>query len=92
MAYREFTDDGGQLWKVWDVRPTPRTLASPGSLNRPEPPQHVAPGWERGWLAFQSDATNKRLRPIPPGWETTDDAKLNLLLRMAEEHKPRRDA
>jgi hypothetical protein len=94
MGYREFVDEDGREWKVWDVKPAPRLAPAPISPRRAEsrggtatdevtPTAHVSPGWENGWLAFQSEGIAKRLRPIPAGWETTDVAVLQLYLRRA---------
>jgi hypothetical protein len=39
-----------------------------------------------GWLTFESAAgTRKRLAPIPRGWETAPDERLELMCRVAEE-------
>ena len=99
MAYREFADDDGLIWKVWDVvpahrMPSGRTASEIRGSIYPvgDSPAHVAPGWESGWLAFQSGTVNKRLRPIPHGWENTSEANLRLYLRTAIEAKQRHGA
>lgn len=89
MGYREFADDDGQMWKVWDVKPEVRVRTPPeggirlhNGLSQVEnTPGHVTPGWEAGWLAFQCDNSSRRLRPIPNGWETTNEEKLRFFLR-----------
>lgn len=93
MAYREFVDDSGLTWKVWDVKPAARhTPAVPieavGNSNN-DGLRHVAPGWASGWLAFQSEETSRRLRPIPRNWETTGEFKLRDYLRNADPVRPR---
>lgn len=58
MGYREFVDDAGTLWRVWDTYPVAaNTLRS------------VSPTYAGGWLTFESDAERRRLAPIPPEWE-----------------------
>jgi hypothetical protein len=90
MAYREFVDEDGREWKAWDVKPTPRfgEVSRRMNLPREESDQatltaHVSPGWESGWLAFQAEGMNRRLRPIPAGWESADDEVLRQYLRLA---------
>jgi hypothetical protein len=86
MPHRQFVDDAGAVWAVWDVRPSavgssldPRIAAAlrggggiVSQMNRT---------MAEGWLCFESDAEKRRLTPIPPGWDnlsTTD------LLRLCE--------
>jgi hypothetical protein len=58
VGYREFVDDVGTLWRVWDTHPiAANTLRS------------VSPNYAGGWLTFESDAERRRLAPIPPEWE-----------------------
>ena len=58
MPYREFMDDGGTFWRVWDTHPVAaNTLRT------------VSPTYAGGWLTFESDAERRRLAPIPPDWE-----------------------
>lgn len=58
MGYREFVDDGGTSWRVWDTHPlAANTLRS------------VSPGYAGGWLTFESHAERRRLAPIPEDWE-----------------------
>ena len=92
MGYREFVDDLGSMWKVWDVKPRARYSpdrqleAVSGTEEEPRP---VAPGWGNGWLAFQSEQSTRRLRPIPDRWEITGEHSLQNYLRKAAEVKPR---
>ena len=65
MAYREFADDAGTPWRVWDTHPlAANTLRS------------VLPSYAAGWLTFESSAGRKRLAPIPPDWESASDELL----------------
>jgi hypothetical protein len=58
VAYREFVDDAGTMWRVWDTHPVAaNTLRT------------VSPGYAGGWLTFESAAERRRLAPIPPEWD-----------------------
>ena len=62
LAYREFADDEGVLWRVWDTHPLAAdTLRS------------VLPTYAAGWLTFESNGARKRLAPIPPEWESASE-------------------
>jgi len=88
MTLREFTTPEGERWRVWEVRPS--ILATDQVVNRerrvsaaPEPVVErrtarpaVRPEFERGWLAFESSSLNRRLTPIPTGWDTCSEAEL----------------
>lgn len=69
MAYREFLDSVGVLWRVW------ATVPSVGKV--------LSKGFEKGWLPFESSAERRRLAPIPHGWEAMSDTKLRALLTVA---------
>jgi hypothetical protein len=65
LAYREFADETGVVWRVWDTHPlAASTLRS------------VLPTYAAGWLTFESNAARKRLAPIPPEWESASDELL----------------
>ena len=58
LAYREFVDNAGTMWRVWDTYPVAaNTLRT------------VSPSFAGGWLTFESDTERRRLAPIPAGWE-----------------------
>jgi hypothetical protein len=58
VGYREFVDDAGTFWRVWDTHPVAaNTLRT------------VSPNYSEGWLTFECDAERRRLAPIPPEWE-----------------------
>jgi hypothetical protein len=78
MAFREFTDEGGRRWTVWDVFPT---LAERRERDAGPPPgvherrrfiesrTRIAARMARGWLAFEAaDGERRRLAPIPSDW------------------------
>lgn len=69
MAYREFSDEAGQVWVAWDTRP--------------QNPNVVAHGYEDGWLSFQYADRKYRLTPIPAEWSTLGDRRLQGLLAEA---------
>lgn len=78
MALREFADQSGRQWRVWDV--TEQNIH----------PRTRGEDWMRdfldGWLTFESvDGQAKcRLHPIPANWEAVDDAQLERWLHDAE--------
>jgi hypothetical protein len=58
VGYREFVDDAGTFWRVWDTHPVA------GSTLR-----SVSPRYAGGWLTFESGLERRRLAPIPAEWE-----------------------
>jgi hypothetical protein len=68
---REFDDERGRQWKVWEVHPT---IA--GRLRKRDVPLPLRPEMAEGWLAFESeDGEHRRLAPIPDvpnGWVNAD--------------------
>lgn len=84
MATREFVDDDGTLWMMWEVHPA---LEDRRQARDPVPPDAMEerrklrnfrspiPGQMRaGWLAIQSATERRRITPVPEGWlERTDD-------------------
>jgi len=81
MALREFVDERGRRWMVWDVFPTlteRRTRNAgppPGVRERRRQPENrlrVSADMSGGWLAFEaSDGERRRRAPIPQfgaGW------------------------
>jgi hypothetical protein len=78
MALREFTDDDGRVWQVWDITPEkmhPSTRA-----------EDYLQGVLDGWLVFEAtDGHGKaRLYPIPGMWAEADEAELRAMLRRAD--------
>ena len=103
MAYREFTDDRGREWKVWDVYPTlaerrlraagpPRGLRERRRRAAGRPP--VRADMSNGWLTFEScDGERRRLAPIPDraeGWFSASDQELMSWCATAEVAPPAR--
>lgn len=63
VAYREFVDDAGTVWRVWDTHPV-----AANTLRR------VSPTYATGWLTFESESERRRLAPIPPEWDIASRA------------------
>lgn len=95
MAYREFVDEHGTPWKAWAVIPgsaerrgTAERRVDAREENdrrvRTELRIHMDEDVAHGWLAFERDGENRRLRPIPLGWEDLSDPDLAVLCRSAE--------
>lgn len=87
MAYREFEDAAGRLWRVWDVYPT-RAERRLGAERRgadrsgeerrrwDETRVLVPPALLDGWLCFETGGERRRLAPVPSGWDGAPDAQL----------------
>jgi hypothetical protein len=78
MALREFTDQTGCRWRVWDIRPEQLHAATRAEDHL----QDIS----YGWLAFEPTAggEKRRLSPIPARWETATDLELERMLERAE--------
>lgn len=76
MASREFADEGGRNWMVWDVRPIVKYQS------------HAKPNLSHGWLAFEcGDGERRRLAPIPDdadGWAVASDDQLRSWCALAQ--------
>lgn len=82
--HRQFVDERGQSWHVWETRPS-----NDGA--------NVSERYRRGWLAFETVGTagpesvqRLRVAPIPEGWNDTTDEALCRLLSVAVPAPPRR--
>ncbi len=71
MAYREFTDSQGNVWRVWSTVPTTASGLT-GSFSR-------------GWLTFTSGDRLRRLSPIPNNWESLSPDRLEGLCDEAQD-------
>jgi hypothetical protein len=91
MSYREFWDQSGVRWEVWEVQPAllERRLYpddTPADIDRRTTTRKRAPVAHElrfGWLVFESGGSKRRLAPVPPGWERLDDEGLSGLLTQA---------
>lgn len=96
MATREFTDERGRRWTVWDVHPT---LAERRHRDAGPPPgvrerrrfvearTRISSRFAQGWLAFEAnDGERRRLAPIPEtseAWAEASDDQLRTWCAMA---------
>lgn len=71
MAYREFTDSRGNVWRVWSTVPTTAS--------------GLSGGFARGWLTFNSGERLRRLAPIPTDWEEVSAQRLEMLCAEAQD-------
>jgi hypothetical protein len=70
MASRVFQDGNGESWRVWNTVPISGAV--------------INPGFEKGWLTFESSSgALRRLAPVPVGWEDFSPERLDLLCRAA---------
>jgi predicted RNA-binding protein with RPS1 domain len=76
MAYREFRDDSGMEWTVWDTYPQSAHRSSMDNL-------------QGGWLTFECGGERRRLIPAPVGWYEEPDDRLRDWLGLAQTAKPR---
>jgi len=74
---REFKDQKGVEWLVWDVYPSSGSAAD----SRVSDSGNAFPHRElnEGWLCFESAAEKRRVAPIPPGWEMWEPERLETL-------------
>jgi hypothetical protein len=72
MPSKDFKDASGMSWRVWNTVPVSGAV--------------INPGFEKGWLTFESDAgALRRLAPIPQAWENLPASRLLELLERASE-------
>jgi hypothetical protein len=72
MANKDFKDGADMNWRVWNTVPISGAV--------------INPGFEKGWLTFESEGgALRRLAPIPPGWDQLSPERLIELLRAASE-------
>jgi hypothetical protein len=92
MTYREFFDEQGQHWEVWEIRPISieRRLNEerrryPRLSDRRNANLEIRlRGMHRdGWLTFQCGNQRRRLVPIPDRWDSLEDSDLVRLLQRA---------
>lgn len=71
MASRNIADSAGTNWHVWNTVPISGAV--------------INPGFEKGWLTFESEhGALRRLAPVPPGWDKLSDERLVALLATAK--------
>jgi hypothetical protein len=87
MAHREFQDERGQLWEVWDVVPERRDRRS--GLDRRRQAREtfdrrkvkvlsavITGDLAKGWLVFSSKFERRRYAPLPDQWSDASDLDL----------------
>jgi len=96
MAHREFRDDRGRVWEVWDVIPERRDRRS-GTDRRKSARETFDRRKERllsavitgdlakGWLVFATVRERRRYAPVPERWADASDRQL---LGWCESAKP----
>jgi hypothetical protein len=97
MSFREFRDETGTEWEVWEVRPAlverRVVIDAPVETDRRTTSRRRAPVADDlrfGWLVFQSGASKRRLAPVPSGWDRLDrDGLIELLGRASIRNAPR---
>ena len=97
MSHRQFVDEDGAVWAVWDVRPLADAQALDPRLAAPlRAGSGIVPEMNRvmaeGWLCFESVAGKRRLAPIPPGWDSCSPADLVRLCASASAARRRGSA
>ena len=100
MTTREFVDDDGTLWMMWEVHPAltdrrqVRNPSRPNELEERRKPRSALsplPGQMRaGWLAIQSATERRRVAPVPEGWVDRTDDELKEMLKSSENTGRRR--
>lgn len=76
MAFREFTDSQGVVWRAWDV-----TTADLHPVTRGE---DFMGDLQDGWLAFESNSEKRRLAaPYPANWTELPLPELEAICRSA---------
>jgi hypothetical protein len=100
MSMREYHDRAGVQWRVWRVRPGKFSgldaragddAAVSDVLRERRRTFDVRPGFELGWLAFESPDERFRVTPVPDAWELLTDEELDALrLHGAKVGSPRR--
>jgi hypothetical protein len=85
VAVKEFRDDQGAEWRVWEIRPE-----SIHAQTRAE--DYLSDCYTVGWLVFQtaSGEDKRRLCPYPKNWSRMNDMQLAGLLLQAEPVPPRK--
>jgi hypothetical protein len=78
MAARTFSAPDGRTWQAWNVNPEEHAAWS--TRTRLKLPELMA----EGWLCFEAEDEKRRLRPVPPGWESGTEEELWSYCLLAE--------
>ena len=102
MALREFLDDDGRSWQVWEVQPQwleRRNADDAQAIGDAVERRKQESGDARlrtvselanGWLAFECRGECRRLHPYPQGWDSLQMNELRDLLNLAKPARKRR--
>jgi len=91
VAKRQFRDEHGVDWVVWDVHPSDigrmtydRRAAQrePSAGGSVADTRSVHPELQQGWLCFLG-TEKRRFTPIPPNWEQLPDSVLRVMVGVA---------
>ena len=87
MPVREFRDQAGKHWRVWNIAPDSVDAQARADA-------YLADCFELGWIVFETvDGSEKRrLCPYPTGWEERPESGLRELLATADPVSPSRHA
>jgi hypothetical protein len=92
MAIREFTDESGHEWVVWEVQSAfserrhaahREIVAAVGERRMHESGDarvRISSHLAHGWLVFESRHERRRLTPVPPQWATLSPVELAALV------------
>lgn len=96
MAHREFRDDRGRTWEVWDVVPERRDRR--GGVDRRKHAREtfdrrkvrilsavISGDLAKGWLVFSTVRERRRYSPVPERWSDASDTQL---LSWCDEARP----
>jgi hypothetical protein len=95
VSYRQFEDEHGRLWDVWEVHPSAverrvneerrKAARETPDRRRNQDVQFPMPAdLANGWLAFQCNDARRRLAPIPPHWHSLSEEELRALVQRAK--------
>ena len=106
MSHRTYVTPDGTPWKVWEVtaqfaerrradrraaQATAKVERRTGERRRQREVRAPArPGFEHGWLTFESLHETRRYGPVPPAWTSMSDAELEALRQRGFAAPPRR--
>jgi hypothetical protein len=89
MAHREFRDERGRLWEVWDVIPERRDRRS--GMDRRKSSREtfdrrkmrvlsavITGDLAKGWLVFATAMERRRYSPLPERWADASAVQLSM--------------
>ncbi|HEY2856130.1 MAG TPA: hypothetical protein VGJ18_25035 [Gemmatimonadaceae bacterium] len=87
MAHREFQDERGQFWEVWDVVPERRDRRTGVDRRRSARETFdrrkarvlsaaISGDFAKGWLVFSTKFDRRRYVPLPARWNEATEIQL----------------